>query len=227
MKSKGILIIGDSASGKSASIRNLPTEETFIINVVGKDLPFKTKGYKSVTSNPNEGNVLETDDFNTIIKIITHISEKRPEIKTIVIDDVQYIYANEFMRRISEKGFDKFNEIGYKIWAMGMKMRDVRDDLIIFMLSHSETTITQSGEKYIKAKTIGKLVDEKITLEGLFTVVLMSTINVSKDSGIKYGFITHGDGTSTVKSPIGMFEEDFIDNDLNKVKTKYLEYYGD
>lgn len=219
--------MGPSGSGKSASMRNLDPDSTFLINVVGKDLPFKSKGYSNVSEKgpPDEGNVIETDDFKTITKVIDYISSNRSEIKTIVVDDVQYIYANEFMRRINEKSFDKFNDIGYKIWALAMKSMNVRSDLIIFFLQHTEESVTSTGDKYLKVKTIGKLVDDKVSLEGLFGTVLMSTAKISKDKGVEYGFITHGDGTSTVKSPIDMFEEDFIPNDLNLVRTKYLEYY--
>jgi hypothetical protein len=221
--------MGDSGSGKSTSMRNLNPETTFVINVVGKDFPFKSKGYSSVEAGkpPEEGNILETDNFSTIIKVIEFVSSNRPEIKTIVIDDVQYIYANEFMRRINEKSFDKFNDIGFKIWALAMKSTEVRDDLIVFYLQHTESSVTITGDKYLKAKTIGKLVDDKVTLEGLFGTVLMATTKISKDKGVEFGFITHSDGTSTVKSPIGMFEEDFIPNDLDVVRTKYVEYYSD
>lgn len=221
------MVMGPSGSGKSASMRNLEPSTTFVINVVGKDFPFRSKGYTSVEAGgpPEDGNVLETDDYKTIMRVIEYVSSNRPEIKTIIIDDIQYIYANEFMRRINEKSYDKFNDIGFKIWSLAMKTRDVRDDLIIFMLSHTEETTSLTGEKTTKVKTLGKLIDDKITLEGLFGTVLMSTTKLSKDKGVEYGFITHGDGSSTVKSPMGMFEDDFIPNDLNLVRTKYIEYY--
>jgi hypothetical protein len=230
MKNKGIVIMGSSGSGKSTSIRTLDPKSTFIINVVGKDFPFKGKGYKSIDLSkgpPKDGNLAETDDFKTIVKTLRYVNESRPEIKTIVLDDMQYIFANEFMRRIDETGFKKFNSIGFNIWSLAMETRNVREDLIIFLLTHSEENMTVTGEKYTKVKTLGKLVDDKVTFEGLFTVVLQSQTQISKSDGIKYGFLTKGDGISTVKTPIDMFEEDFIPNDLNLVRTKYLEYYND
>jgi hypothetical protein len=218
--------MGETGSGKSVGIRTLDPASTFLINVEKKELPFRSNGYVSVDSGPpKEGNLLESDDFGLISKTIDYISEKRTDINTIVIDDFQYIFANNFMRRVKEKSFDKFNDIAHIIWSLGRKTKDIRSDLIVFILTHSEMEGGDS-DPFTRVKTMGKLVNKAITFEGLFTTVLLAKPRLSKDNKMEYSYMTHSDGANTVKSPIDMFEEDFIPNDLNLVRTKYIEYYG-
>lgn len=218
--SNAVLVLGESGTGKSTSIRNLDPSETFIINVMNKPLPFK--GYKSkYRGAPEEGkpvNYYSTDRADIIEKSIGRIALERPHVKNIVVDDFQYIMSGEFMRRAKERGFDKFTDIGLQAWSIFKNLLTYRDDLTIFVLSHVENT--QDGIS--KIKTIGKMLDEKITIEGLFTVVLHTVVN---DGG--YKFLTQFEGGKIAKSPMGMFDERYIDNDLQFVKTKIGEYDHD
>lgn len=215
-----VLVIGESGSGKSTSIRNLNPKETYIISIINKPLPFRNKYKKTVEKDGEKivGNMFISDDYRVIIKGIDYINNERPEVKSIIIDDFQYIMANEFMSRANEKGYDKFTEITMHVNKILEKIRSCREDLSIFILSHSEAN--ESGKH--KAKTIGKMLDDKITLEGLFTVVLYA-----KASQGKYMFLTQNDGSHIAKSPMGMFDNVEIDNDLNIVKQKIDAYYGE
>lgn len=197
-----VFILGHSGTGKSTSLRNFKSDEILHINVMRKPLPFKGRFAE----------IYEGDDYAGIANAI-NASKK----KTIVIDDAQYLMANEFMRRSFEKGYDKFTEIGYNFWTLinGASM-DLPFDTIVYFLMH--TDIDDNGNE--KAKTIGKLLDEKITLEGMTSIVLKTAV---KD-GV-YTFTTQNNGHDTVKSPLGMFSTYEIDNDLKAVDTTIRKYW--
>ena len=206
-----ILIIGESGSGKSTSLRNLDPETTFIINAKNKLLPFKN-GTKKFSKNS-----AYTDRANEITSLINKINNSIPSIKCIILDDFQEIMTSEFMRSSSERGYDKFIRIGRGIWDILNASSNTRIDLKVFLLAHSE-----SGEDgKIRCKTVGKLVNEKISIEGSCTIVL----NSFNDKG-KYLFATQNNGTNIAKSPIGMFEE-LMPNDLLLVIEKIDQYYSD
>jgi len=205
-----ILILGKSGAGKSTSIRNLDPKETYLINVIGKTLPFKG-GEKKYTETKG-GNRFTSDNYVNINKLLDHIETDRKDIKNIVIDDSQYLIVNEFMRRHSLEGkgndvFKLYNEIGDHFWNLIWKSRMMREDITVFFLHHSERTDT--GEA--KAKTIGKILDEKVDICGMFTTVLFAY----KDSEGCW-FETNNNGLTPSKSPMGMFEGK-IDNDLQIV----------
>ena len=195
-----VLILGGSGNGKSASLRNVPEDKCLVINVADKPLPFK-----------NHMESVSTDQYPEIIKQM-----KLTKKKIIVVDDAQYLMANEFMRRAGERGFDKFTEIGQKFWTLIQTVKELQKDVTVYFLAHIERD--QDGNE--KIKTIGKLLDEKITIEGMFTIVLKATVS----DGI-YTFSTQSNGHDTVKSPIGMFPSMLIDNDLWYVDKKIREYY--
>jgi AAA domain len=220
--STSILIYGESGTGKSTSLRNLPAEETFIIAAINKPLPFrgwKTKylpvdmaengGYSFTT-----GNYLVNDSCNIIIATLNAISTHRPDIKNIIIDDFQYIMSNQYMRRATEKGWEKFTDIGESTWRVIARSSELRPNLKVFFLAHSDT---QDGRT--KLKTIGKMLDEKVCIEGMFTIVLNSTLVESQ-----YVFITQNNGNSIAKSPQGMFNTLTIPNDLRAVISSIDEY---
>lgn len=195
-----VLILGESGTGKSASLRNFEPDDLKVINVANKPLPFKNK-FESIS----------TDDYRTIIKEL-----KLNKKKVAVIDDAQYLMANEFMRRATERGFDKFTEIAQNFWTLVNTVKDLPADQVVYFLAHIERDA--NGNE--KIKTIGKLLDEKITVEGMFTIVLKTNVT----DGV-YSFITQNSGHDTVKSPIGMFPSIVIDNDLKYVDEKIRNYY--
>lgn len=198
-----VMILGESGTGKSASLRNFQPDEVGIINVSGKPLPFR-----------NKLNVYKSDSYPQIRKVL--LGSKAP---SIVIDDAQYLMANEFMRRSDERGYDKFTEIAKNFWSLVQEIvaQQMPDDQIVYFLMHTDT----SDDGRVRAKTIGKMLNEKITLEGLFTIVLRTSVS----DGV-YTFRTVNSGSDTVKTPMGMFQTAEIDNDLKAVDTAIREYYG-
>ena len=177
---QSILIIAESGSGKSTSIRTLNSKETFIINIASKPLPFKNwqNNYKlyDKTTNPN-GNLLNISNPTNIYAAMKHVSEKMPHIKNLIIDDWQYMSSFEYFDRASEKGYDKFTQIAANLAQVAKLPKDLRDDLFIFFLTHSEDTIDINGKRKIKAKTVGKMIDNSLTLEGLFSIVLFALVD--------------------------------------------------
>lgn len=224
MPARSILIVGESSSGKSTSVETLSPEETFIVNVVSKDLPFRgwKKNYTVFSASNPKGHLYNGDNAAEIIKVMTHVSKNMPEIKYLVVDDCQYVMANEYMRRSKESGFGKFAEIGKNMFDLVSVPRSLRDDLTIFFTFHAEEGTDLNQNRRLKAKTIGKMVDNVITLEGLFSIVLYATKEESKQ-GTNYLFITNGDPLTTAKSPKGMFETK-IPNSLKYVVEKIHEY---
>lgn len=218
--SNTVLIIGQSGSGKSTSLRNLDPKTTFIINVLDKPLPFRSfkKSYQPVTKENKLGNYYSTNDWSHVVKCIEMVNKDRHDITTLVIDDWQYILAYEFMRRVSEKGFDKFSELANHGWSTINACLSTRPTLTNFILAHSDVDATGRS----KCKTIGKMLDEKITIEGLFTTVLHSRVIDGA-----YKFQTQYDGEFLAKSPMGMFDEMLIDNDLVAVKAAVENYFND
>ena len=199
-----VMILGASGTGKSASMRNFNSNDVALVNVCGKPLPFRKKQFET----------LDSDNYAEIKRFL-----KKTTRKIIVIDDAQYLMADEYMRRASERGFDKFTEIGQNFWNLIKFCEALPSDKVVYFLQHTELA---SDDKTTKAKTIGKLLDEKITLEGMFSIVLRTSV----DDG-HYTFHTRNNGSDTVKSPIGMFNKPEIDNDLAKVDSIIREYYSD
>lgn len=199
-----VFILGRSGTGKSYSLRNFPKDEVAVINVQGKILPFKGSGQIAMTSG---------DRSEDIVKALETYSRK---FKSIVIDDYQYTMANEFMRRSSERGYDKFTEIGRHAWDIANKVRELPNDVIVYVMGHTD----RDDDGNEKIKTIGKLLDDKICLEGMSTIVLKTNVT----DGV-YSFLTQNNGKDTVKSPAGMFPSYAIDNDLHYVDQKIRNYY--
>lgn len=195
-------ILGHSGTGKSTSLRNFKSNEILHINVMSKPLPFKGRFAETYNG----------DDYGEIAKAIN-----KTKCKSIVIDDAQYLMANEFMRRSSELGYQKFTDIANNFWTLINSItNDLPFDVIVYFLMHTDTD--ENGNE--KAKTIGKLLDEKICIEGMSSIVLKTAV---KD-GV-YSFLTQNNGHDTTKSPLGMFDTYEIENDLKKVDTTIREYW--
>ena len=195
-----VMILGKSGVGKSASMRNLPDNIYSVVEVDGKPLPFRGKK-----------KAFNTDDY----KRITQIMHTTPT-DIIVIDDSQYLMANEFMRRSRESGYNKYTEIGVNFWNLINEVQKLPESKIVYFMHHSE----DDGLGGIKEKTIGRMLDEKICIVGMFSIVLVAD-KTDKD----YIFRTQNDGRSPAKTPIGMFEQKVIDNDLQVVDSTIREYY--
>lgn len=210
-------ILGESGSGKSTSLRNLDPAHTLLIQSVKKPLPFRSTNWTPwKRSNPG-GSVFVSDNSKYIIDAM-----KATDKEIIVIDDFQYVLANEFMRRVTdqEKGnaaFQKYNEIARSAWDIIMCASALAEHKRVYIMSH--TTTDEFGNT--KIKTIGKLLDEKIVLEGLVSIVLRA---VKLDG--RNVFRTSNNGSDTTKTPIGLFDDELIDNDLANVDAKIFEYYG-
>lgn len=218
-----IAIVGQTGTGKTTSVETLDPKETVIIGCVNKPLPFR--GWKQKYVSGQGGNYLVSADSKKIVNALDHVSKNRPEIKHIIIDDFQYLMSTEFMNRSEETGWNKFTDIARHAWDVITKARELREDLKVFFLSHDEI-ITENFQPKRKIKTIGKMLDEKVTLEGLFTVVLFTNISKNQETGeLEYTFITQNDGTTTGKSPRGMFDKMNIPNDLSEISKKMDAYH--
>jgi hypothetical protein len=223
---QGILVIAESGSGKSTSIETLDPKETFIINVANKPLPFKgwRKKYTIWSKENPTGNMYDKSSVANIEACIKYVNEKRPEIKNIIVDDFQYMSSFEFFDRADEKGYEKFTQIGAGIARISRMPKDLREDLTVFFLTHAEEGTDMEGKKKYKAKTIGKMVDEKLTLEGLFSIVLFGRVKKNKEGEIRYVFETSNNGENTCKSPRGMFNSFEIPNDLAAVRKAIIDF---
>lgn len=220
------LIFGESKTGKSTSIRNLDPSTTFIINVADKAPPFKgwKKCYTPFSSKERTGNTVSVSRADHILQVMTIVDKELPNVKTLILEDYQYMSGFEFMARIRETGFQKFNDIANNILLTSqIKPKEMREDLIIFYLNHEEDKSDEKGVTKIKAKTCGQLIDKLITFEGLFTTVLRSNKRKG-EKGIEYFFETQTDGITTAGTPMGMFDAAEIPNDLELVRKAILSH---
>jgi hypothetical protein len=223
-----IAIVGQTGTGKSTSLENMNPATTFIINVANKPLPFKGWGKKyrllnTETEEGKRGNYYATNESKKIADLLQYISDVRKDILDAVIDDFQYIMADEFMQRAYETGWAKYTEMGRHVYDILDKARRLRPGLRIYVLTHDEVTKQGANERR-KIKTIGNLLDDKITLEGMFTYVLFTHVEktIGKDES-NYYFITQTDGFTSAKSPKGCLPYK-IPNDLTIVSKAIDDY---
>lgn len=222
MASKLIGIVGTTGTGKSTSIKHLDPKETYIINVAKKELPFK--GAEKLYNVENK-NYKEVDDAIEITRLLRVISEKAPHIKNVIIEDSNYIMGFNIVSKADQVGYSKFSLMAKDIVELFREARRLRDDLKIFYFTHPET-IEDGGEIVgYKIKTAGKLIDNQIVLEGLFTICLYTHVDENKDGTIQYNFVTNRFKKYPAKSPDGMFGEIKIPNNLQNVVDTIDEYY--
>jgi len=201
-----VLIIGKSGAGKSASLRKFQADEVGLINVLGKPLPFKN-------NIPHE----TTDDYAKITGILS-----KCKAESIVIDDAGYLIANMFMRGHGSRGkgnavFELYNDIAGSFWQLIESIKKLPFEKIVYLMMHEDKN--DFGD--IKPKTIGRLLDDKVCVEGLFTILLRAV----KEDG-KHFFLTASRGYDVSKTPMQMFESSEIENDLKMVDTTIRQYYG-
>lgn len=199
-----VMILGESGSGKSYSIKGLDKDKVSIFNVSSKPLPFKEgKDYAQAKG-----------DMASYKSIISYL--RKPTRPIVVIDDSQYLMVFEEFARARETGYTKYTDMAQNYYSLVQAAIKAPDDVIVYFLHHTQTT----AEGRIKAKTVGKMIDDKLTLEGLFSIVLLCT---ATNEG--HSFVTQSDGITTCKSPEGLFEQE-IPNSLAYVDKAIREYYG-
>ena len=218
MNGMGVLLMGASGSGKSTSLRNLPAEETAIINITNKPMPFRNKDNKTIVTLENFKKEGEKDlSYEELYKrIIATI--KGTKKKIIVIDDSSYMMAFENFEKATSKGYDKFTNMAKNYYDLIKSAISCGDEKIVYVITHEE--VDDVNQLY-RPKTIGKMLSNQLVIEGLFSIVLRSMYKNGE-----YIFQTQNDGTSVCKSPMDMFDAREIPNDLFEVDKVVREYYG-
>lgn len=221
------MLLGKSGTGKSTSIKTLDPKETIVINTLKKRLPFK--GSASMYSVENK-NLFQKEDYLEVISLLRNISEKGASIKNIILDDMIYIMRKEYFKRAKETGYGKYTELAQHFQQIISTCEGLRDDLNVFFILHSEDVQSDKTTIGYKVSTIGQLVDNQYNPVEVVPMVLYSAIKYDDKGNPQYGFYTHRcmEGTVEIpaKSPDGMFEQDFIPNDLGMVVKSMNEYYN-
>ena len=229
MAAETIAIVGESGTGKSTSLRNLNPEETFIISTTGKPLPFRAWKKKyipiKIEGKMVSGNYYISSKWDQILKILQIIDKMMPHIKQVIIDDFQYVLSYEFVDRATEVGYTKFSELAQHAMEILRYSEKMREDCKMIFLTHSENVGDNVNPKYV-IKTVGKLLSEKVTLEGLFTYIFFTKVNEGDSGRMEYKLITNNDGSCVAKTSLGMFEDLEIDNDLDEI-IKVIDAYNE
>jgi hypothetical protein len=205
------LILGSSGSGKSTSLRNLDPAKTLLIQCIKKPLPFRATGWKTRITLKSEGNVIQTSDPALIEKLMRSSPHE-----IVVIDDYQAVLINELLSRSSEKGYDKFTDIAKSAWNVFNAAGDLSEHRRVYIMAHTQSD--ETGQ--IRMKTVGKMVDSMIVPEGYFTIVLRTDVINGN-----YKFSTQTNGQDCAKSPMGMFSDTQIDNDLAAIDEQIQDFY--
>lgn len=229
MAAETIAIVGESGTGKSTSLRNLNPETTFIISTTGKPLPFRAWKKKyipiKIEGKNVSGNYYVSSKWDQILKILQIIDKMMPHIKQVIIDDFQYVLSYEFVDRATEVGYTKFSELAQHAMEILRYSEKMREDCKMIFLTHSENVGDSVNPKYV-IKTVGKLLSEKVTLEGLFTYIFFTKVNEGDSGRMEYKLITNNDGSCVAKTSLGMFEDLEIDNDLDEI-IKVIDAYNE
>lgn len=206
------LVLGSSGSGKSTSLRNLDPAKTLLIQCIKKPLPFRATGWKTRITLKSDGNVIQTSDPVLIERCL-----RQSHAEIVVIDDYQAVLVNELLSRSTEKGYDKFTDIAKNAWNVFNAAGDLAEHRRVYILAHTQT----DDFGHTKMKTVGKMVDQTLVPEGYFTIVLRTEVINGN-----YKFATQTNGQDCCKSPMGMFTDMHIDNDLAMVDKKISFFYG-
>lgn len=229
MAAETIAVVGESGTGKSTSLRNLNPETTFIISTTGKPLPFRAWKKKyipiKIEGKNVSGNYYVSSKWDQILKILQIIDKMMPHIKQVIIDDFQYVLSYEFVDRATEVGYTKFSELAQHAMEILRYSEKMREDCKMIFLTHSENVGDNVNPKYV-IKTVGKLLSEKVTLEGLFTYIFFTKVNEGDSGRMEYKLITNNDGSCVAKTSLGMFEDLEIDNDLDEI-IKVIDAYNE
>lgn len=222
-----VIVLGSSGAGKSTSIKTLNPEETVVLNVLGKDLPFK--GSRANYTREKK-NLIQSAKWDSITSMMHSISEKMPNIHNIIIDDAIYIMRTEFFDRSKETGFSKYNELADHFRKIIAEGNQLRGDITVFMMLHIEPLEADGSIIGYKASTVGKLLDKMYNPLESVSITLFAQPKYDDKGKPEFGFWTHPMKVNGIeipaKSPDEMFEEDFIPNSLQLVLDKMHEYYG-
>ena len=222
-----VIILGKSGAGKSTSIKGLDPKETVIINTLKKRLPFK--GSNTLYNKENK-NLFNVDEYTNVISLLQNISDKAPYVKNIVLDDIIYVMRKEYFRRSKESGYGKYTELAANFQQIISTCENLREDLNVFFILHSEDVVSDYAVTGYKVSTIGKLLDNQYNPVEVVPMVLYSAIKFDEKGNPEYGFYTHASKEGSVeipaKSPEDMFTEDFIPNDLGTVVQAMNAYYN-
>lgn len=221
-----VMLLGKSGTGKSTSIKTLNPEETVIVNVLGKKLPFKGS---STLYNTEKKNLFRIEDYQQMINLL-QACDKQPHIKNIVLDDCIYIMRKEFFKRAKETGYSKFTELAQHFQQIISTCEQMREDINVFMILHSEDVQSDKITTGYKVSTVGAMLDNQYNPIEVVPMVLYSAIKFDEKGKPSYGFYTHATMEGTIqipaKTPDEMFADDFIPNDLGAVVKAMNEYYG-
>ena len=222
---KTILVIGKTGTGKTSSIRTLDPKETVILRVINRTLPFKFTGKYG----KEQKNMFLTPGYDDVLKALAW-ANKQEHVKNIVITDGTYIIRQEYFKTANQKNYEKYTAFAMHMQQILKAIQDLRDDIKVFMEYHVESTMTDAGATEYKPSTVGKLLDNQYNILENVDIVLFAS-PVYEDKEIHYGFYTNRTldrvgAEIPAKSPMGMFDETFIPNDLAFVAKKIDEYYG-
>lgn len=222
-----VIVLGESGSGKSTSIKGLNPKETVIINILGKKLPFR--GSNAAYSKENK-NFFQVEDYVLLLDLLDSISRDAPHVKNVVIDDAIYIMRKEYFKRAKETGFNKFVELAQHFQQIISKCEAIREDLNLFLMLHTENVVNDKTIVGYKAATIGQMIDDKYNPIEVVPMLLFSSVLFDEKGKAHYGFYTHtcmeGAVKIPAKTPDGMFEEDRIPNDLGIVVDAMNKFYN-
>jgi energy-coupling factor transporter ATP-binding protein EcfA2 len=221
-----VMLLGKSGTGKSTSIKTLNPDETVIVNVLGKKLPFKGSGN---LYNSEKKNLFRVEDYQSMINLL-QACNSQPHVKNIILDDCIYIMRKEYFKRAKETGYGKYTELAQHFQQIISTCEQMRDDINVFMILHSEDVQSEKTTVGYKVSTIGQLLDSQYNPIEVVPMVLYSAIKFDEKGNPTYGFYTHATMEGTVqipaKTPDEMFSENFIPNDLGMVVKAMNEYYG-
>ncbi len=222
---KTILLVGKTGTGKTTSIRTLDPAETVILRVINRTLPFKFEGVYG----REQKNMFSTPTYEEVLKALAWC-DKQPNVKNIVITDGTYIIRQEYFKLANQKGYDKYTGFAVHMQQILKAIQDLRSDIKVFMEYHVDSVVNENGVIEYKPSTVGKLLDNQYNLLENVDIVLFTNLKY-EDNEVHYGFITNrmldrNGAEIPAKSPMGMFDELYIPNDLAFVVQKIDEYYG-
>lgn len=218
-----IAIVGKSSTGKSHSIQYLDPKTTYVIQMTKKNLPWRSSASQYSEENKNK---FYTSKLSQVSKVIKAIIDNKPEIDTIVLDDFGHGFVNELMARINETGYDKYKDVAKYFYNIKEVIDNANRDIMVFYLWHEDSTIYETGKVVNGIKTLGQIMKKWFEPEEFYDVILYSTIYEDEKEGIVRKFVTNNDKTYPAKSPVGMFDEIYVDNNLLNIKKIYSEYYS-